>query len=38
MPGLDRYFLDVSAHLNITTDDSFRDKETMKIKILWLLF
>ena len=33
MPGSDIYFLEVSAHisLKVATDDSFRDKETMKI-------
>ena len=32
MPGSDTYFLEVCAHLSlkIATDDSFRDKETMK--------
>ena len=33
MPGSATYFLEVSAHvsLEVATDDSFRDKETMKI-------
>ena len=33
MPGSDSYFLEVSAHLSlkVTTDNSFRDKQTMKI-------
>ena len=32
MPGSDAYFLEVSAHvsLKVATDDSFRDKETVK--------
>ena len=32
MPGSDTYLLEVSAHvsLKVATDDSFRDKETMK--------
>ena len=32
MAGLDTYFLEVSAHvsLKLATEDSFRDKETMK--------
>ena len=33
MPGLDTYFLKMSAHvsLKVATDNSFRDKKTMKI-------
>ena len=33
MPGSDTYFLEVNAHvsLRVATDDSFRDKESMKI-------
>ena len=40
MPGADIYFLEVSAHvsLKVATDNSFRDKETMKIQILRLFF
>ena len=32
MPGSDKYFLEVSAHLSlkVATDDCFRDKETTK--------
>ena len=40
MPGLDVYFLEMSAHISskVAIDDSFGDKETMKIQILRLLF
>ena len=33
MPGSDTYFLEVSTHVSliVATDDSFRDKETVKI-------
>ena len=33
MPRVDTYFLEVNAHvsLKVAIDDSFRDKETMKI-------
>ena len=33
IPGSDKYFLEVSVHvsLKVATDDSFSDKETMKI-------
>ena len=33
MHGLDRYFLQVGAHvsLKVDSDDSFRNEETMKI-------
>ena len=33
MPGLDVYFLEMSAHISskVAIDDSFGDKETMKI-------
>ena len=33
MPGSDTYFLEVNAHVSLreATDDSFRDKESMKI-------
>ena len=35
MPASDTYFLEVSAHvsLKVATNDYFRDKESMKIKL-----